>query len=132
MLALKYGFTRTLPAASHAAARRRFEDALMLEGFLILAVLPVQAVIKSGLRPDHPEDVTMGASLPALVHGLLLSDPAHGLLVPVHMAISECGRDALVSILDPALSPRETDDPLASPVHASAARERMQRALANA
>lgn len=132
MLALKYGFTRTLPAASHAAARRRFEDALMLEGFLILAILPVQAVIKSGLRPDHPEDVTMGASLAALVHGLLLSDPALGLVVPIHMTISECGSDVLVSILEPAVGVPEAGDPVASPIAVDAARERMRRALANA
>ncbi len=128
-----HAFTRTLTSTSQLTARRRIEAALKMEGFFVLTEIDVQAMIKSRLQLELQPYILLGVVKPSLVHQLIMTDPAGGLMAPHTISITqdEAG-DAVLSILDPAALLASYQDPqrFTSPI--DEARLRLQRALAYA
>jgi len=133
MLDVDYGFTRTLKGVSYETAKRRIEAALKEEGFGVLTEIDVKATLKAKLNADFPNYVILGACNPTLAHQALSTDPGIGLLLPCNVVVTQDDDgDAVVSILDPEAMLAVVKD--ASKIKGSMreARERLQRALANA
>lgn len=133
MLTTEYGFTRTLPGVACTDARQRIEAALKSEGFGVLTEIDVQATFKAKLNIPFPHYQILGACNPTLAHQALTADPNVGLLLPCNVVVSEdAAGNAVVAIMDPEAMLR------AVPHHGRLqdlmheARERLQRALANA
>lgn len=128
-----YGFTRTLPGVACADARRRIEAALKTEGFGILTEIDVQATFKAKLGVAFPHYEILGACNPTLAHLALTADPGIGLLLPCNVVVSEDATgQAVVSIMDPEAMLRVVPDHDRLEELMHDARERLQRALANA
>lgn len=108
--------------------RPRVEEALKAEGFGVLAVIDVQATMKTRLGIDQPPFVILGACNPPLAHRALEADPSVGALLPCNVVLREDGSEIIVEAMNPLAVLGIVQEPTIRSI-AEEAKERLERVI---
>ena len=102
--------------------------ALSEQGFGILTRIDVKETLEAKLGVDFRPYVILGACNPTLAHRGLEAEIDLGLLLPCNVIVYAEPDGAVVSVIDPALMARVTENPRMHEI-AVEARSRLERAL---
>lgn len=122
-----YGI-RVKTSLDYESALQNVTDALRAEGFGVLTEIDVKATMKEKLGVDVTPYKILGACNPQLAHQALEAERDLGLLLPCNVIVYDEPDGAVVSVMDPNLMAKVTDNPDLEPI-AAEARERLDRAL---
>lgn len=101
-MAIDYGFTCKLQAATFDEAVTRVTDALQKEGFGVVTEIDVQSTLKKKLNLDYRPYRILGACNPNVAHKAIEGEPWIGLLLPCNVVVQQCGEGEIeVGFLDP-------------------------------
>ena len=126
---MSYGFSRTV-ALSFEQAIERVTEELKKEGFGVLTTIDVKETLKKRLNVDVPKYVILGACNPPFAHKSLQADDQMGLLLPCNVVVQEKGGQTSVSVFDPMVMLRVTDNKDILPI-AQEVQSKLQRVLAS-
>ena len=98
-----YGMTRQLAGVGFHAARERVQELLTKEGFGILSVIDITAMLKAKLNCDLGRRyLLLGVCQPRVARDVLTVEPYVGLLLPCNVVVTEADNgDAIVSAMRP-------------------------------
>ncbi len=122
-----YGMSTTV-ALDVEAAEDLVRDALAAEGFGVLTEIDVAATLRTKLGIEREPYRILGACNPGLANQALGVDSEIGLLLPCNVAVYRLADRTVVSILDPAIMSRVTDQDGIEPIAAEAA-DRLRRVM---
>ncbi len=125
---MSYGFSKTVPLSYERAIERVTEE-LKKEGFGVLTTIDVKDTFKKKLNVDFPKYVILGACNPPFAHKSLQADDQMGLLLPCNVVVQEKDGQTSVSVFDPMVMLKVTDNEDILPV-AKEVQQRLQRVLA--
>jgi uncharacterized protein (DUF302 family) len=126
---MSYGFSRTV-ALSFEQAIERVTEELKKEGFGVLTTIDVKETLKKRLNVDVPKYVILGACNPPFAHKSLQADDQMGLLLPCNVVVQEKGGQTSVSVFDPMVMLKVTDNKDILPI-AQEVQSKLQRVLAS-
>ena len=101
MSQIRYGYQKTLTAATFDEALTKVEEELKKEGFGILTEIDVKSTFKEKLDVDFRRYKILGACNPNLAYQALGADLDMGLLLPCNVIVYEADGGSVVSIVDP-------------------------------
>ncbi len=110
-------------------AVQRTVEALMGEGFGVLAEIDVQATLKQKLNADLRRYMILGACNPPLAHRALSANLDVGLLLPCNVTVYEDGDASVVAAVDPVVMLGVLKDDAAVCAVAEEAQGRLRRAI---
>ncbi|MBI5475165.1 MAG: DUF302 domain-containing protein [Ignavibacteriales bacterium] len=106
---MKYGFSKTVDL-SFEETIEKVTGELKKEGFGVLTTIDVKETMKIKLDVDFPKYKILGACNPALAHKALQADDQLGLLLPCNIIVYEKNNKVNVSIFDPNVIVKITED----------------------
>lgn len=124
---MRYGFSRTVPLSYERAVERVTEE-LKKEGFGVLTTIDVKDTLKKKLSVDFPKYVILGACNPPFAHKSLQADDQMGLLLPCNVVVQEKDGQTSVSVFDPMIMMRVTENEAMRPI-AEEVQRKLKRVL---
>ena len=124
-----YAITRTVDLPFDEAVER-VTAALATEGFGVLTTIDVQETLKQKLDLDMEPYVILGACNPQLARQGLALEPDLGVLLPCNVVVRRDDERTVVAAMEPLAAMGLAANPALEPL-AAAARERIERAIAN-
>jgi uncharacterized protein (DUF302 family) len=126
---LPYGFGATV-ALPFDEALEHTKEALIAEGFGVLAEIDIAATLRRRLGVELAPYVILGACNPPLAHRALAAEPDVGLLLPCNVVVYAAGEPGrcVVAALDPAAALSLTPNPALGAI-ADEVAARLRRAL---
>ncbi len=112
---MKYGFSKTVDLPFERAVEKVTEE-LKKEGFGVLTTIDVQATLKNKLNVEFSKYIILGACNPHYAHKALLADDQIGLLLPCNIIVYEKEGKTNLSIFDPMIMMKITDDESMRPI----------------
>jgi uncharacterized protein (DUF302 family) len=106
---MKYGFSKTVDF-SFEETIEKVTGELKKEGFGVLTTIDVKETMKIKLDVDFPKYKILGACNPSLAHKALQADDQLGLLLPCNIIIYEKNNKVNVSVFDPNVIVKITED----------------------
>jgi uncharacterized protein (DUF302 family) len=95
----KYGFSKVIPLP-FASAMEKAKQALMQQGFGVLAEIDIRKAMKEKLNVEYPNYTILGACNPQLAHRALQAEPRLGLLLPCNVTVREVEAGTEVAVVD--------------------------------
>ncbi len=125
---MSYGFSKSV-AVPFERAIEKVTAELSKEGFGVLTTIDVKETLKKKLNVEFPKYVILGACNPPFAHKALQADDQMGLLLPCNVVVQEQEGKTLVSVFDPMVMLKVTDNDAMRPI-AEEVQRRLLRVLA--
>ena len=123
----KYGFSKVI-ALPFASAMEKAKQALMQQGFGVLAEIDIRKAMKEKLNVEYANYTILGACNPQLAHWALQTEPRLGLLLPCNVTVREVEAGTEVAVVDADAMLSVVENQQLKPIADEASR-RLQRAL---